>query len=133
MSGALGILACGQQSGMVNQSLPNGSGINAGVVSWTLSNDGTYTISTGQTGSWVTPATSAIAALYEAQVTVTSGSFSAGTTGSYLDLSTSRTWSRSDPPPPGVANVVFNVSIREKATGVVRNAQTGLTLEATAF
>lgn len=45
-------------------------------------------------GPWVTPSTVAVAANYEVFATLVGGTLSTGTTGSWLALSTTRTWSR---------------------------------------
>jgi hypothetical protein len=131
MSGVLAAMAS-SSTGTINTALPHGSGVNAGTVLWQLNNDGTFTISPGQEGYWVTPASAALASLYEVRVDPTSGSFSGGTNGVYLPLSVTRSWVLADPPPVATTTVTFNVSIREIATGVVKSSQTGLTLEATA-
>ena len=112
---------------MINAALPNGSVAGSATATWQLNNDGSLTVS-GSSGNWVTPATAGVAALYQVKVDVTLGSFSTGTTGSYLDLSTTRTWtivSAGDP-----ESVTFTVTIREKATGIVRRTQAGVTLSA---
>jgi hypothetical protein len=107
----------------VIQSLPNGSG--AGTAVWQLNNDGSVTIS-GTSGSWVLPATSGIAALYQVKIDVTAGSFtSSDTTGSYVDLSSG--WGGGK---AGGA-VTFTATIREKASGLIRSVQAGLSLTGT--
>lgn len=113
--------------GVINQSLPSGSALNTNAA-WGLANDGTYSISTGLTGNWVSPASTTLAAFYQVKVDLTAGEFDGGPpTGEWLDLSTNRSWALSY---LEVSNqVTFNVSIREKATGVVRSVQNGLTLE----
>lgn len=121
MSGALAAVA-GNSVGAINQSLPNGTQIVSSV--WQLNNDGTYTIAGVSDANWVTPASAPIAALYQVKVDVTSGSFTAGdTTGSFLDLSTTRGWAKT-----GAGTVEFTVTIREKASTTVRTVQAGHTL-----
>jgi hypothetical protein len=131
VSGISAVLAGGSGApGLVNGALPNGSSTNAGSSTFQLVNDGTYVISTSQAGDWVTPATAAVAVFYQVKVDETVGAFDAGTVGSYIDLSTTRTWTDNAPGAPGSAIVTFDLTIREKATGIIRSAQTGLTLEA---
>src|SRR3990167_2007421 len=125
MSGAHHLLRAliGGAPGVINAALPNGSVAGSATATWQLNNDGSLTVS-GSSGNWVTPATAGVAALYQVKVDVTLGSFSTGTTGSYLDLSTTRTWtivSAGDP-----ESVTFTVTIREKATGIVRRTQAGV-------
>lgn len=123
MSGALAAISAGGPPGII-QSLGAGAG-GVGSSSFGLVNDGSLTINGSGSGSWVLPANSGVAAFYQAKVDVTSGSFTAGdTTGSYLDLSTSRSWTRT-----GTGTVNYDVTFREKATGIVRSTQTGLVME----
>lgn len=75
---------------------------------------------------WILPANTTIAAFYEVKVDVTAGSMSAGTTGSWLALSTTRSWSKG----AGTGTVTFTISFREAASGAVVKTQTGLTLAA---
>lgn len=129
MSGAAAaFMVYGGAPGVINGALPNGS--NAGSSDWTLVNDGTYSTGDGAggalTGNWVTPATAVVAAYYQVKVDVTAGAFSAGTTGSYLDLSSTRGWAKTV-----AGTVTFTVTIREKATGLVRSTQAGKTLTVT--
>lgn len=130
MSGALLILLTSGAPGVFAASLPNGSSTGATPAAWQLKNDGTYSIRTGLTGSWVSPNSAIVAAYYQVKVDVNSGSFTAGdagapsdSTGVYLDMSSSRIWYRNS---AGVVN--FNVSFREKATGLVRKVYSGVTL-----
>lgn len=120
MSGALAAMAGGPPG--IIQSLGAGAG-GVGSSSFGLENDGDLTINGVDGGSdWVSPANAEVAALYQVKVDVTSGSFTSGdSTGSYLDLSASRSWTRT-----GTGTVNYNVTFREKATGIVRSAQTGL-------
>lgn len=106
------------------QSLGAGAG-GAGTSSFGLENDGDLTINGVDGGSdWVLPANATVAAFYQVKVDVTSGSFTSGdSTGSYLDLSSSRSWTRT-----GTGTVNYNVTFREKATGIVRSTQNGLTM-----
>lgn len=126
MSGVLHALILATASGApgVIQSLGAGAG-GAGSASFGLENDGDLTINGVDGGSdWVSPANADVAAFYQVKVDVTSGSFTSGdTTGSYLDLSTSRSWTRA-----GAGTVNYDVTFREKATGAVRSTQTGLVM-----
>lgn len=129
MSGVLNtMLAVGGAPGVINDSLPDG--IANGACGFTLNSDGTYAISTSQTGNWVTPASTTVAAYYQVKVDATSGAFSTGTTGAWLDMSGNHSWSLNPPASAGSEFVTFTVTFREKATGIVRSTQTGLTLEA---
>jgi hypothetical protein len=99
------------------------TGANSAVGVLTIANDGTGSCGTTNK-NWVAPATATVAAFYEVKIDVTAGAFTAGSaTGSYLDCATSRTWTRA-----GAGTVTFNATFREKATGIVRSTQTGLTL-----
>lgn len=127
MSGALAAVvgSAGGAPGAINGALPNGSGV--GSASWQLKNDGTYVISGQANANWVTPAAAAVAAFYQVKVDNTGGAaFDTGTLGTWEDLSSTRTWTLAS---PGVA--AFTVSIREKATGIVRTVQAGKGLTAT--
>lgn len=75
---------------------------------------------------WVTPTGAASA--YECYVTVTSGSLSGGTSGSWLALSSTRTWTvtRSS---LGTKTCTFTVDIRKVGTTTVLDSAT-ITLEA---
>jgi hypothetical protein len=77
---------------------------------------------------WCVPA--AQAGNYEARVTVTSGSLSTGTAGSWLALTSNQTWTRTAS--IGSANTcVFTVEIRQVGTTTVLDSAT-ITLEADA-
>jgi hypothetical protein len=77
---------------------------------------------------WCTPTTEA--SNYEVLVTVTSGSLSTGTAGSWLALSSTQTWTRTAT--IGTANTcVFTVEIRRVGTSTVLDSAT-ITLEADA-
>lgn len=130
MPGVLGVLlGTGGAPGVINDSLPVGAAL-AATATWRLNNDGTYTISGESDANWVTPANTTVAAFYQVKVDITLGAFSTGTTGSYVDLSSTQTWTMDSAGDP--ESVTFDVTIREKATGIVRSVQTGLTLAADA-
>jgi hypothetical protein len=117
--------ATGGAPGVINGSLPNGTLETE--ATFFLQNTGAYEIA-GVAGSWVAPANSTVAAFYQVKVDVTSGGFASGTTGTWLDMSSSRTWTCQD----GVAvSATFTVTFREKASQVVRSTQAGVVLTAT--
>jgi len=107
------------------QAIPNAteSGAPAAI---SLQNDGVRAASGLANGSWVLPATAAIAAHWQVRVDVTAGSIDSGTTGSYLDLSTTRAWQKNS---AGVATLTF--TFREKISGQVRSTQAGVTITVT--
>ena len=76
----------------VEQNNPSGSA----TASFTMNSNGTYS-SVGnlssESGTWQTG--SGTGASYDVRVTLIDGSFDSGTTGSWLSLSSSRTWSMS--------------------------------------
>jgi hypothetical protein len=121
MSGAVAALAGMAGVPGIIQGIASGAG--ASPQSATVGNTGG--VSVGATaGSWVLPANAGVAALYQVKVDVTGGSFTSGdATGSYLDCSSTRTWTRT-----GAGTVTFNVTFREKASGLVRGGTTGATL-----
>src|SRR5262245_12007188 len=95
-----------------------------GGCSLTLVSDGTYSLTPSGSGNWVLPATSAVAAFYQVRVTVLSGALTSGTTGTWLDLTSSRSWSET------VSQSDILLEIREKATGIVRRSE-NINLDAT--
>ena len=128
MSGATQIFMAmmGGAPGVIMSASPDGVG--TATATYQLKNDGTYAISPSETGNWVTPASSTIAAYYQVKVDVTLNSFSTGTTATWLDLSTTRTWTLDSA--GDLETVTFDVSFREKASGIVRRVITGVTLQA---
>lgn len=125
MSGALAAFAAGAPG--VIQAMVNAAATGGATGHWKLLNDGTYSVSSGggtSTGNWVNPASSTVAAYYQVKTDVTSGAFTSDpSAGSYIDLSSTRDWTKA---PTGT--VTFTVTIREKATGIVRLTQAGVTL-----
>jgi hypothetical protein len=126
MSGALAaMLSGGGAPGVITSSLPAGS--NTGSCDYQFDNNGNGHTGDGAGGSlsltWVNPQTTTVAAFYEVKVDVTAGSFTSGTTGSYLDMATTRGWTKTVP-----GTVTFNVTFREKATGIVRRVITGVSI-----
>lgn len=116
------LLASGSPPGIVNGGLPNGGAL--GTATFQLNNDGSATISGSGAVNWVTPANASVAALYEVKVDVTGGAFASGTTGTWLDMATTRTWTDA----AGGSGVTFTVSFRDKATSTIRSTQAGITL-----
>lgn len=121
MGGAAAATLINTAQGVINGAIPSGS---APITdNLTLNNDGTYQVAVS-TGNWVTPATTVIAAYYQVKVDVTSGSFTSGdVTGSFLDSSVTRQWLKG-----AVGTVVCTITFREKASGIVRSVQTGVTI-----
>lgn len=109
MSGALAAMVAGAP-GVLADDLPSGGNATADGIE--VQNDGEYIYGDGVGGTavqdWVTPSTTAVAAAYECRVDVTSGSFTSGTTGTWLACSTTRTWSK-----VGAGEVQFNLSFRQ--------------------
>lgn len=125
MSGVLAALVAASAPGVINGA-PSGSS-SLGAAGWELQNDGSYSVSNGGgvvTGDWVSPSEAAVAALYEVKVDATSGTFDSGATGSFLSLGTTRSWTKNS------GSVTFNATYREIGTGIIRRADTGLTLTA---
>lgn len=99
--------------------------INDTVVAGTAS--GTYQLTSGGkynyirahastiTGDWVIP--NGNAGNYEALVTVTSGTLTSGTAGSWVSLGTTQSWVKTVT--NAAASVTFTLSLRIAATGVV--------------
>lgn len=103
--------------------------INAGgaAATYTLSNTGAVqasTVSGGPQilGAWVIPVSFAGSA-YECRATVNSGSVSSGTTGTWEDLGTSRSWSRAQAS-VGSSSVNLTVEIRNASTLAVLTSAT---------
>lgn len=78
-------------------------------------------------GDWITPI-SAAGANYEVRATVNSGSLSSGTTGSWLALSSTRTWAR-EQTTVGSSACELLIEIRNASTTVVMDSST-VTLQA---
>lgn len=125
MGAAALLAAMGGAPGVINGA-PSGSSA-IGAAGWELQNDGDFVVSDGAgalNGEWLSPSEAAFAARFEVKVDATSGSFDSGTTGSFVSLGTTRSWSKN------TGTVIFNATYREIATGVVRRVDTGLTLTA---
>lgn len=99
-------------------------GVGAASASYQLTSSGIVnqitTSGTVALENWVTP-TSAAGASYEAQVTVTSGVLTSGTTGSWLALNSTQTWNLTRPNPAGVGSdaCTFTIEIRQASSGTV--------------
>lgn len=120
MSGALAVLlGMSGAPGVINGALPDSTS-SVGGAGFELQNDGDCVASNGagtSTVDWVSPSDTTTAAYYEVKVDATSGAFSSGTTGTWLALSSSRSWTIN------TGSVTFDVSIREAATAIVRTTQ----------
>lgn len=78
-------------------------------------------------GDWIAPKTNM--ALYSARVTMLSGSLSSGTTGSFLNLGTTRTWTRAQTI-VGTSTCQFTIEIqRDSDSAIVASATIDLTAE----
>lgn len=83
-----------------------------------------------QLEQWCTPA--AAAGNYEARVTVTVGSLTSGTTGTWLALTSTRDWARQETTPGNTSNCTFTVEIRPAGGGSTLDSAT-INLEASRF
>jgi hypothetical protein len=100
------------------------------VSTYTLSSTGdinrTVNTNTTDIGDWITPKSAA--ANYECFATLSSGTLSSGTTGSWLALTSSRGWTRNRST-TGTSTAVIVVEIRKTGTSTVLDTAT-ITLEA---
>lgn len=122
MSGVLAAIGGGPAPGTITTTITSGS--DTSPATFEVGSSGNY-VNGAAVGDWVTPATSANAAFYQVKVDPTTGSFSSGTTGTFLDCSTPRTYTKSS------GAVTFTVTFREKATQIVRSIITDITLTGT--
>lgn len=114
MSAALLTAIAGSPS-LINTSLPDATAVDA-TATLGINNDGTYTSTSNPGGDWTTPASAAIAALWEIKVDEISNTFDAGdSTGVWLACSTSRSWSVNDP--GGVATKTVDCTISWRPAG----------------
>ena len=123
MSGVLAVVGLSGAPGIINGAL--GGSEEASPAFFIIDNDGSYDQTAGSLGAWVTPANATVAAHYQVKVDATSGTFSSGTTGTWLDCSSDNAWTKSG------GSVTFTISFREKASGIVRSTQAGLVLTGT--
>jgi hypothetical protein len=91
--------------------------------SLTLNSDGSWSATDGQSGVWQG---GGLNSDYEARVTMLTGTLSSGTSGSWLPLSTSRTWSRGGTS-SGDFGCSFTLEIRKASDGIVLST-TGVSL-----
>lgn len=113
--------------GEINDTLPSGGATDT-TASFGIGSDGTTTISGQSSVDWVTP--TSVASQYQVKVDPTSGTFDSGTTGTWIDCSTSPGWTVLDPGGLDVATVVFTISFRPKGGGT-QSTQTGVQLAST--
>lgn len=107
------------------------SGAGSQSASYTLESDGDVVATTtlfgsSDQGDWIDPKAAA-PGTYEARVTVTSGSLSSGTTGTWLALTSNRTWTVTRDT-VGTSTCVFTVEIRKGSGSTLASAT--ITLEA---
>jgi hypothetical protein len=94
---------------------------------YSLANDGGVyktngTDATSIVENWLTPAGGV--ALYECRATITSGTLASGTTGAWLNLATTRSWTVQRAPPPGSNSCTFTLEIRRASDAVVLDTAT---------
>jgi hypothetical protein len=128
-----GVAACGGAAAVVaiadrtvSNARPNPSTCTAG---YRLENDGDIHVSSSigtyfDVSDWVTP-TSAAGADYECRATITSGTFTTGSSasGSWLALDTTRTWFV-ERTTVGVKTCIFTLEIRRTSDGTVLDSAT---------
>jgi len=101
-----------------------------------LNTDGTGSIVRSVVGdsfpcNWGSPTTTGIGASYWARVTITSGSLSSGTTGSWLQLNVARNWARNRVGGVGTNTCTFTLDIASDSGGASIVATASFTLTAT--
>lgn len=74
-------------------------------------------------GDWISPKGGA-SNFYEARATVTSGSLTTGTTGAWLGLGTTRTWTLTQSSAGLTSTCIFTVEIRRASDSVVVDSAT---------
>ena len=90
---------------------------NTGILNTIASGVGTIPIA----GEWLVGSDSG--ASFEAFVTVTAGTLTSGTTGSWVSLGTTVSWTKTQAS-IGTSTVTFTIQIRETATQIVRGTAT---------
>jgi hypothetical protein len=89
---------------------------------YTLENDGDILSTVNgvvtDLGDWMSPKIASLAANYEVMATVTGGSVSGGTTGSWLNLGSNRSWTRAQTS-AGSSFATLTVQIRRTGTATV--------------
>jgi hypothetical protein len=133
MSGVLfAFSVSGDRVVVTNQSIVASSAGTA-TATYRLGSDGkVYEVVNGtptELEQWCTPTSSA--GNYEARVTVTVGSLSSGTTGSWLALTSTRDWTLQETTPGNTSNCTFTVEIRPTGGSAVTSAT--IDLEASRF
>lgn len=97
-------------------------GASAATVSYRLSTNGfAYDQDSTSLEQWCDPA--AQAPNYEVLATIVSGTLTSGTTGSWLALTSDRTWSKTVSP-PSIGTCVFTVEVRRIGTTTVLDSAT---------
>jgi hypothetical protein len=99
--------------------------IGFGSASLTLNSDGTYDSTGTANGDWLS--LPAFAEHWEVHATLTAGSLSAGTTGSWLAMTSNQTWTVT-----GSESATLTLQWRDKYTLIVKHTQTDVTLSSTA-
>jgi hypothetical protein len=127
MSGVLAAMVGSSGAIGVIQTIPTLSS-GTGDTELQLQNDGDISVvqdgvTDSTTYDWVAPANTTVAALWEVKVDPTSGSMN-GTTGSWLSLGTTRSWSKTS----GTGTCTYTISFR--SGGVVWKTQSGVTITA---
>lgn len=118
-SGTARLIFAGAQiesfSGEINQ---------VGTISFSLFSDGTRTNLDAEAGTnyWLEPQSGM--SLFDVRATETSGSVTTGTVGSWLNLGTTRTWTKAPPGGPGASSVTLQLEIRRASDGVVLETNT---------
>jgi hypothetical protein len=126
MSGVLAAMVASSGATGVIQTIPNLSS-SVGDTELQLQSDGDLVTTedgvVDGSADWVLPANTTVAALWEVKVDPTSGSLN-GTTGTWLALSSTRSWSKTS----GTGACTYTISFR--SGGVVWKTQSGVTITA---
>ena len=110
----------------INVAIPSGGGSFPGTYALNLNSNATYSMDGGGGGNWIEPPLTAYADDYEVKVDPTAGTFSSGTTGTWLAMTSNRTWNKSV-----VGTVTFTISWRLAASAVQVAQQTGVQIVVT--
>lgn len=120
MSGAApGVVSIGNES-------ITGVGVGQAIINYENDGDLTGTGTGAPSSTWVNPHTTTVAAFYQifASATGDTATLTGAALDTWLDLSSTRSWTLSAPGAPGSAVVSLAVQIREKATTIVRDTAT---------
>lgn len=90
----------------------------AATATYQLANNGDINVNGSDVGDWINPKAAAGAA-YECQATVLSGSFTSGTFGSWLALSSSRSWALTNSSAGTTATASMTLEIRRTLDNLV--------------